>query len=337
MHIVFVGGTGFVGRAAVPLALEAGHRVTVAHTGTHELPEPLNGQVEHFHGSRAELLDPAGPVSHAHPEVLVDTFQGATPAKARQLAACAAACGARVVAISSVDVYQASLVAGMGDARHRSLLSPYRLPIREDAALRVDPFPLPERLVPPGFEHDNAATERALQASGIDAVVLRPGMIYGIAPTPGMIRESWLVRLAAQGVHRLELPWEGTQYFSRVAVERVARAVIAAAERAPDGYWACNVVDPYGWTFAGLAGEVGRLLDWEWEPVVTEWVNPFSDDPALHHPFNVPSPCWYADDRLRTDLNVTTDQPDPHTALEDTIRWLWNTLTSDTHRGLPQR
>ncbi len=32
--------------------------------------------------------------------------------------------------------------------------------------------------------------------------------------------------------------------------ERVGRAVIAAAERAPEGFWPVNAVDPYGWTYA---------------------------------------------------------------------------------------
>jgi len=326
VRIAFVGGTGFVGSAAVPVALDASHDVVVAHSGIHELVDGLSAQVEHIHGNREELLAPDGPVQRARPEVIVDTFRGATAAKADQLAACARACGARIVAVSSCDVYQASLDAGMGDGRFRSMLAPYTLPISENASLRTDPFPVPARFAPAGFQNENADMERALQATGCDAVVLRPGMIYGVAPSPRQVRELWLVAHVARGERRLELPWQGTQFFSRVAVERVGRAVVAAAERAPNGYWACNVVDPYGWTFAGLASEVGRLLGWEWEPIVTEWVNPFSDDPTAHHPWNVPSPCWYSDERLRMDLGVGADQPDPRVALEETVRWLWEEL-----------
>ncbi len=323
--MIFVGGTGFVGSATVPLALASGHEVLVAHTGTHELPRRVNEQVEHLHGSRGNLLAEDGEVQRARPDVIVDTFNGATAAKAQELARCARACGARVVAVSSCDVYQASLDAGMGDGRFRSLLASHTLPIAEDAPLRLDPFPLPADVLPPGFEHDNAEMERELQTAGIDAVVLRPGMIYGVAPSTRQIREAWLVSRIARGERQLELPWQGTQLFSRVAVERVGRAIVAGAELAPNGYWACNVVDPYGWTFAGLAAEIARILGWEWEPIVTEWVNPFSDDPTAHHPFNVPSPCWYSDERLRTTLGVGADEPDPRSALEDTVRWLWET------------
>ena len=165
---------------------------------------------------------------------------------------------------------------------------------------------------------------------GVDAVVLRPAMIYGTGPPPEHLRETFLVSKVLRGEHRLELPWEGAQYFSRVAVERVARAVLAGATREPSGYYACNVVDPYGWTFASLAAEIGRILDFEWEPVVTERVNPFSYDPARHHPFNVPSPCLFSDERLRRELGVGVDQPDPLAALEETVRWL-----SDEVRAKP--
>ena len=124
MRVAFVGGTGFLGSVAVPLALACGHELVVAHSGTHELPEPISSQVEHLHGSRDELLAPRGPLERVHPDVIIDTFRGATADKARQLASCANACGARVVAVSSCDVYQASLDAGMGDARFRAVLAP---------------------------------------------------------------------------------------------------------------------------------------------------------------------------------------------------------------------
>lgn len=321
MRIAFIGGTGPLGATAVPLARHAGHVVLVAHRGVHGLDDDVTHDIEHVHGPRAELLDTAGPVASWHPDVIVDTFAGATTEKAHELVGCARACAARVVALSSCDVYQASLDAGMGDGRYRSTLSAYRLPISEDAPLRSDPFPLPDGFLP--FDHDNAAMERVLQTSGLSAVVLRPGMIYGSTIPPERLREGWIVAKIVRGEHRLELPWQGTQLFSRVAIERVARAVLAAVTLEATGLVACNVVDPYGWTFAGLAAEIGRILEWEWQPVETNWVNPFSDDPARHHPFSVPSPCWYSDARLRTELGVGPDEPDPLAALEETVRWLW--------------
>lgn len=88
---------------------------------------------------------------------------------------------------------------------------------------------------------------------------------------------------------------------------------MAAAERAPDGVWPVNAVDPYGWTYAGLVGEIGRLLDWTWEPILVPWG-------AAWHPFQSQSPYFCSDRRLREVLGV--DDPDPRAALAETVEWL---------------
>src|SRR2546428_5038442 len=67
-------------------------------------------------------------------------------------------------------------------------------------------------------------------------------------------------------------------------------------------------------TYAGLAKEVGRLLNWEWEPIIVPW------DQA-NHPFKIQSPYFCSDARLRETLAVT--EPDPRDALAQTVEWLW--------------
>ncbi len=74
MRVAFVGGTGPVGLATVPLLVAAGHDVAVAHSGAHE-HESVAG-LEHLHGSRDELLAPGGAVERFAPEAIVDTFAG---------------------------------------------------------------------------------------------------------------------------------------------------------------------------------------------------------------------------------------------------------------------
>jgi nucleoside-diphosphate-sugar epimerase len=160
--------------------------------------------------------------------------------------------------------------------------------------------------------------ERALREAEFDGsiTILRLGMVYGrFAHT----REAQLVAKVIAGERRLELPARGAQFFARVAVDRVGRAAHAATRRGEPGVFACNVVDPYGWTYAGLAAEIGRILDWEWEPVDV----PF--DPAVDsHPFAVASPCVFDDRRLRDVLGV--GEPDPRAALDDLVRWLAESL-----------
>src|SRR5688572_9292186 len=103
MRVMLIGGTGPVGRSALPHLLAAGHSVAVAHSGAHEPPDLPD--VEHLHGAREELLAAGGPVDRWAPEALVDTFAGgATAAKARQLGRLAERCGSqRIVAVSSLD------------------------------------------------------------------------------------------------------------------------------------------------------------------------------------------------------------------------------------------
>lgn len=303
MRFVFIGGTKFLGPVAVGLAHAAGHEVIVAHSGAHEGPPDL--PAKHLHGEREALLSEGSAVEQERPDVLVDTFAGgATYEKGAAAAACARRCGARLIAISSCDVYRYGVEAGL-HMMAPALLPSDPLPLDEDSPLRTAPFFGVE-------DHDNVAMERALRDAAITTTALRPGAIYGKGDL--LAREWPLVRRIKQGIRKLELPGGGVQFFHRVAVERVGLAILAAAERAPAGFWACNVVDPYDWTYAGLAREIGRILNWEWEPVAVSLA-------AARHPFQLASPLVVSDRRLREVLLVT--DPDPRDALEATVRWYW--------------
>jgi nucleoside-diphosphate-sugar epimerase len=301
MRILLMGGTKAVGPAAV--AHLGAHDVAVAHSGAHEHPGVAH--IEHLHGARDALLAPDGPVQRWRPDVIVDTFAGGASAeKARALTACAARAGAgHLVAVSSLDVYAHCVHAGLGDGTGAVALPPTPLPLAESAPLRTGPYPG----APQG--HDNVAMEAVLHGFG-RVTALRPGAIYGpFAAT----RERTIVERVARGERRLPLPDGGVQLFHRVAVDRVGRAVAAAVERAPDGFWACNVADPYDWEYAGLAGEIGRLLDWTWEPGRV----PFD---AADHPWRTSHPVLCDTTRLREVLGV--DAPDPRAALAECVAFL---------------
>jgi nucleoside-diphosphate-sugar epimerase len=321
VRLVLIGGTGPVGLSATRVALDAGHDVVVAHSGAHETPADLD--VTHLHGEREELIAPDGPIARSRADVIVDTRTKA--ANAADVLECARAAGAkRLVIVSSTDVYD-HFVKGSGyeSAGGRAILTTQTLPIEEDAPRRSAPYPW----APPG--HDNAAMERAVEAEIRDehVAVLRPGMIYGPAAAG---REWTIVSRIRRGEHRIELPDGGAQLFARVALERVGRAVVKAAELAPSGFWPVNVVDPYGWTYAGLVGEIGRILDWEWEPVAVRWEE-------ADHPFKIQSPFICSDVRLREVLGVI--EPDPRHALVETVRWLWDHgaehYGKDAERAMP--
>ena len=281
--------------------------MAIAHTGAHEADV---GDVEHLHGSREELLDADGPVERWRPDALVDTFPGgATAWKAEQLGACGTRSGARqVVAISSMDVYQYLLDAGIGHDNPGTPVPRAPLPIHEDAPLRAGPYPGAEA-VEGGGVHDNVAAEAALAGAFAGRVtVLRPGAIYGPHPDS---RERAIVEMVRAGQEVVALPDGGDQLFHRVAVERVGRAVAAAIERAPEGFWACNVGDPQDFTYGGLVHEIARLLGWEFRYEHAE----------ADHPWRGRHPVLCDTRRLEDVLGVR--EPDPLLALEECVRWLW--------------
>lgn len=303
MRVLMLGGTNLVGPSAARF-IRSEHEVAIAHSGAHE--HPGVSDLEHLHGPRGELLAAGGPVERWRPDVVVDTFAGgATAAKAREVRALSARAGARLVVVSSMDVYQHCVDAGLADGSAAKLLPDTAIPLGEDAPLRIRPYP------GGSAAHDNVAAEAELH--GCAAVtVLRPGAIYGPFAAS---REAHLVAMIRAGTRRLELPAGGTQVWHRVALERVGRAVAAACERRVDGFWACNVVDPVDFDYAGLAAAVGRLLGWVWEPVEV----PFA---ATDHPWQVRHPVLCSDRRLREVLGV--EGPDPGDALADCVRWLWD-------------
>jgi nucleoside-diphosphate-sugar epimerase len=196
VRVAFVGGTRFVGPVSVRALVNAGHGVVVVHSGAHEA-EGLE-HVEHLHGSRAELLAADGPVERWRPDALVDTFAGgATAAKAAALGNCVARAGAaQIVAISSMDVYQHCVDAGLADGSGAQVFARDPVPLPESARLRTGPYPGGSP------EHDNVAMEAALYGAP-RITVLRPGAIYGPYQR---VRESFLVERIATGEAKLRLP-----------------------------------------------------------------------------------------------------------------------------------
>ena len=307
MRVLFIGGTGPVGQAAVPHLLAAGHDVVLAHTGAHE--PPALAALHHLHGDRAALLAPGGPAENVRPEALVDTFAGGASAdKARELSGLAERSGAtHVVVTSSIDVYRHCADAGVDDNPPTDLPRAW-LPLAEDAPRRAGPSPGGA-----AGGHDNVAMEDAL--AGADRItILRPGAIYGPHVHDHLLREWYLVGKVARGERRLQLPASGTQLFHRVALDRVGRAVAAALERSPAGRWTCNVADPRDLTFGGLAALVAERLGWEWETDEIAWADG-------DHPWNVRHPIVADTTRLREVLGVI--EPDPLDATLAQIDWLW--------------
>src|SRR5262245_28452109 len=103
MRVIVIGGTRFIGRATVEDLVAHGHTVMVVHRGELEPPDLVS--VQHLHVARRELASVRAELAAFEPDAVLDGI-ALTRADA-QSAVDALPAGARLVVLSSVDVYRA--------------------------------------------------------------------------------------------------------------------------------------------------------------------------------------------------------------------------------------
>ncbi len=192
MHILILGGTGFMGPRVVRLLHEQGHEITVFHRGQTETDLPPD--VHHIHcGNAPHLLNFVDwkaqllpqftnefkrfapdvvldmvPIGEQDTQAVMKTFQGIAR---------------RIVAISSIDVYRAY------GRIHRTEEGPIDpIPFTEEGPLRKNLFSpfrgeTPRRQDDPMKamdDHDKIVVERVVMGHpDLPGTVLRLPMVYG--------------------------------------------------------------------------------------------------------------------------------------------------------------
>jgi len=229
VRLLVLGGTKFLGRAAVEEALARGHEVTLFNRG--ETNPELFPEVTKLRGDRTESLEP---LARGSWDAVIDP-SGYLPAVVRASAEALAGSVGHYVFVSSVSVY-ASLAQ----------------PVDEDAPLAELGDDPDDRLTD---DYSNYGALKALceaavtQAFGRQRCAnVRPGLIVGAHDPSGRFT-YWPHRVARGGEVLAPGPPEGTVQF--VDVKDVGRFLVNAAERVLDG--AYNVTRP------GLAW--GELLE----------------------------------------------------------------------------
>jgi nucleoside-diphosphate-sugar epimerase len=211
-----LGGTRFIGRAAVEELVAAGDEVIVAHRGVLE-PDDMS-HVRHLHCERSQLAEHREELAEFSPDALLDC-RALTRGDA-ELALAALPDIERRVVISSVDVYRA-----FGALNSDKETDP--VPLDENSPVRPERYPYRGKM--PGMDdYDKLDVEDVYLRRG--ATVLRLPMVYG--EHDYQRREEFLLRRVRAGRKRIPFG-AGTWLTCRAYVRDVAKAV-SLALRAPE-------------------------------------------------------------------------------------------------------
>jgi nucleoside-diphosphate-sugar epimerase len=315
MKILLIGGSGFIGPHAASALLRRGHDVVVFHRGRAPAPPGTSELL----GDRRRLRDHAAALRALNAEVAVDLVLS-SGAQARALMDVFRGAAARVVALSSCDVYRA---CGITHGLETGPLEP--LPLTESSALRtgLQTYPPAQvRMLQQVFgwldeEYDKIPVEREILGDGaLPGTVLRLPMVYG--PGDPLHRFQPIVKRVLDG--RREIPfsaamagWRATKGYVEDVGEAVALAAIS--ERASGRVY--NV------------GEADAPPEIEWARLIAgalRWDGEFRvlpDDrlpPFLRAPGNT-AQAWVTDTRrIRAELGFAERVPREE-AVRRTAEW----------------
>lgn len=314
MRILVIGGNGFIGTPLVRELIDARHAVAVFRRSR----DGCSHEVRHLQGDRNRLPEYLGELREIAPDVVIDMVLSSGE-QARQLMTVASDLNARVVAISSMDVYRAW---GVMQGTEPGELEP--MPLNEESPLRTVRQTYPPALVEkmkniftwvtPGY--DKVAVEQEVMGAGSRNTVVRLPMVFG----PGDLLHRFYGVVKRVRDHRpvIILPeghaaWRGPKGY----VDNVAHAIALAStyERA------------FGRTYHVCDEPTFTELEWQQKIVAqTSWSGKFVVLPDQHTPKHLLVPGNAAQHlignsaRIRTELGYA-EPLEPDEAIRRTIEW----------------
>jgi nucleoside-diphosphate-sugar epimerase len=214
MRVLVTGASGFVGAAVCRQLRDAGHDVAALVRRPGSEPEGTVAVAGDLTGGDAEL---AAAVAGAAPEAVVHL--AAEIASQRD--------AARIAAVNVEGTRRLVEACRALDAPPRLVFTSTVVTGDADGALLTEDAPLP---VTTAYGRSKQEGERLVLGSGLPAVVLRPSHVYGPG---GWYVDELIARLRGPG--RFAVIGRGDNLWDVVRVEDVASALVAAAEKAPDG------------------------------------------------------------------------------------------------------
>ncbi len=238
MRVFLAGATGAIGRRLVPKLLAGGHEVTALARSDAKASEVRRAGAVPAQG---DAFDPEGLerlVVEARPDVVVNQLTALPAAvKPRKLAAYYAA-NDRVRREGGTNLLNAAISAGAKRIVVQSVAFWYA---PGDGALDLkresDPFYIDAPEPIGAAARTMEAVERQTLESGLEAVILRYGFLYG--PGTWYTRDGDVGRQMRQW--RYPIVGKGDGVYSFVHIDDAVDATVAALQRAPEGIY--NVVD----------------------------------------------------------------------------------------------
>jgi nucleoside-diphosphate-sugar epimerase len=317
MKILVIGGSGFIGPFVVRDLAEQGHEIAVFHRGNAK--PAFAGSVRRIVGDRNDLAAHRAEIERLAPDVVVD-FLLSDDRQARALMDMFRGMTARIVAISSQDVYRAYEVL-----LQKTPGPLQELPITEDSELRTKLHPYDRehlRHTQAAFswvteEYDKIPVERiVLGDSQLAGTVLRLPMVYG--PGDPLHRLFATLKRMDDGRPAILIQEDFAKFIPpRGYVEDVAAAIALAtvSDRATGRIY--NIASEQNFSELEWARKIGDTIGWKGSIIAV----PADKTPAhLHVPVNAEQNWIVSSKRIREELGFV-EPVSLEAGIERTIEW----------------
>ena len=271
MRVLVVGGTLFMGLAAVKRLVTEGHEVTVFHRGNR--CELVPSQVDHIHGDSFELSKYRDEIAAFSPDAVLHMNLWNSEDTLEAIEAISGVTE-RFLAISSANVYRSYGLLH----RWETAEEPYRATDAEDGPLRT--FRIPDDM-----KHDEkiAVEESVMNADGLKPTVLRLPATHG--PNDPLHRGyEFLWRMDAGRPHIVVNDIFGNWHWSRGYVDNMVDAFILVLQNDAAIGKIYNVCDPETMSQIEWIEVIGEAAGWNGKVISTSLVPP-SEKQDYRHQF----------------------------------------------------
>jgi nucleoside-diphosphate-sugar epimerase len=309
MRVLVLGGTRFIGAAAVRRLVARGHEVVVFHRG--ETHAELPSEVARLRGDRARLEEHAAVLRGVRADAVLDTM-AMTESDARALVRVLGGV-ARVVVLSSADVYRAH-----GRLWRHEPGPPDPVPLAEDAPRRERLFPYRNE---PGmqaanlYDYDKILVERVV--ADVSATVLRLPAVYGPGDYRARVGEHLARMIAGDEEIALEAAQAGWRW-TRSHVDDVAAAIALAVEAQAAAGHTYNVGETDALTEREWVEAIGHAAGWRGRVVAKSAAELPAEREAARFDF---AQDWMLDTRrIREELGFREERT-REAAIAATVAW----------------